>query len=117
MSFQWQTTPEEAFVELSEAYAQAIHEAVHAIAQRWAPEIEQWMKQNAIWTDRTGNARQTLWADVVEIANQAVVAAFGHGVDYGTFLELAHGGTYAIVTPALDRFIPLIWRDVAALFS
>ena len=113
----WQTTPEQAFTELADEYASAIHRGVFLLATRYAPEIEAWMKANASWTDRTGNARQTLYAEVTDIVNSAVILFFGHGVEYGVFLELAHGGTYAIVTPALDHFIPRIWADVKAMLS
>lgn len=117
MSFQWQTPPDEAFGDLTEAYVAAIHQAIFTLAQRYAPEIEAWMKANAPWTDRTGNARQTLWSDVFDLTNSAVVIVMSHGVDYDMFLELAHGGRYAILGPALDHFIPRIWRDVRRLVS
>lgn len=115
--FAWQKTPEEAFTELAEEYTRAIHRGVFLLATRYAPEIERWMKANASWTDRTDNARQTLYAEVTDIINSAVILFFGHGVDYGVFLELAHGGTYAIVTPALDHFMPRIWADVRTMMS
>lgn len=107
--------PEIAFSELAEAYATAIHAGVKTLAERYSVEIEAWLKDNAPWTDRTGNARQSLYSEVTDIANQAVIIILGHGVDYGTFLELAHGGNYAVIGPALDYFIPRIWRDVRAL--
>ncbi len=117
MSFEWDRPPEEVFGELGEAYAQAIHNGVLQIAQRYAPEIEAWMKTNASWEDRTGNARQSLIGDVEDIANQAVILIMSHGVEYGTFLELANAGKYAVVTPALDTFIPKVWNDVKILLS
>lgn len=115
MSLTWDKTPGEAFEELTTAYIAAIRRGVRAIADRRAPEIEAWMKAEAIWIDRTSNARQTLYAEVNEIAMTAVTILVSHGVDYGTYLELSHGGAYAIVTPALDRFIPIIWSDVQAM--
>jgi hypothetical protein len=74
------------------------------------------MKENAPWTDRTSNARQTLWAEVFAMSD-VVVLAFGHGMDYGTFLELANQGRFAIITPALDVFGPQIWNDAKALVT
>lgn len=114
MPFTWQRRPTEAFPALTEAYAQAIHAAIVQLAERYAVEIEAWMKDNAPWSDQTGNARQTLYAEAIDFTD-VVVILMSHGVDYGTFLELAHGGNYAIITPALDYFIPRIWRDVQAL--
>lgn len=115
MPFTWQRRPTEAFPALTEAYAQAIHRGVVQLAERYAVEIEAWMKDNAPWQDQTGNARQSLHTEVADIANQAVFILMSHGVEYGIFLELAHGGNYAILTPALDYFMPRIWRDVNAL--
>ena len=116
MGFTWQTPPSEALVELVDAYETAVHTAVKQLALRYVPEIEAWMKTNAPWTDRTGNARQTLTAEVEELVNQMVTINFGHGVEYGIHLELNYGGQYAIVGPALDYFAPKIWADVQGLF-
>jgi hypothetical protein len=113
----WQKTPEEAFTELAVEYEAAIHTAVRTLIQRYEPDIEAWMKQNARWTDRTGNARQALHTEVEEVLNQSVTLYLSHGVDYGVFLELSHGGAYAIIGPALDYFAPKIWADVQRLFS
>lgn len=116
MSLTWQRRPSDAVPEMVDAYRNALHAALLALAQSYAPEIEAWMKENARWTDRTGNARQTLWAEAFDLV-QVIVLAFGHGVDYGRFLEWAHAGRYAIVTPALDEFGPRIWADAVALVS
>jgi hypothetical protein len=115
MPLRWQSPPEIVFTNLAQAYATAIHQGIKTLAERYSVEIEAWIKSNAPWADRTGNARQTLYSEVTDIANSAVIIIISHGVEYGTFLELAHGGSYAIITPALDHFIPRIWRDVRAL--
>lgn len=117
MSVEWTKRPEDALSELTDAYARAIQRGLVALGLRYAPQIEAWMKKNAVWTDRTGNARQTLWSDVMEVGTQAVVIILSHGMDYGVFLELANAGTYAIITPALDHFAPRIWRDVQRMMS
>lgn len=114
MPFTWQRRPTEAFPALTEAYAQAIHRGVVQLAERYAVEIEAWMKSEAVWTDRTSNARQTLFSEAIDFVD-VVVILMSHGVEYGTFLELSNGGRYAIITPALDYFMPRIWRDVQAL--
>jgi hypothetical protein len=106
MSFQWTVTPTQAFVPMTQAYIARIHIGVYRLAQSYAPRIETWMK--AI----TGNARQTLWSDVFDLANRAVGVILAHGVEYGIFLELANAGRYAIIAPAIDHFGPLIWQDV-----
>jgi hypothetical protein len=100
---------------LAEAYASALHRGVYAICQRWAPEIANWMKDEAPWTDRTGNARQTLYTEVTQVVNQMVTVILSHGVHYGIYLELCNAGRYAIINPALDEFGPKVWADVEAM--
>ena len=113
----WQVPPEQALPDLAEAYASAIHKGVLAIAQRWAPQIANWMKQNAPWEDRTSHARQTLYTEVTDVTNQMVSLTLSHGVYYGIFLEVNNAGRYAIINPALDHFAPLIWADVQRMLS
>jgi hypothetical protein len=113
---EWERPPEQVFEELATAYVNAIHRGVFVIAQRWAPEIANYMKANAPWTDRTGNARQALYT-AVEVVNSMVELIMSHGVEYGIFLELKNAGHFAIVNPALDYFAPKIWQDVRELVS
>jgi len=115
--FRWERPPDVVFTELAEAYTAAVHRGVKAIVQRWAPQIENWMKENAPWTDRTGNARQTLHTEIEDVVNQAVALILAHGVHYGVFLELKNAGRYAVVTPALDEFGPAIWSDVREMLT
>jgi hypothetical protein len=116
-SFEWDITPETAFGQLTAAYAAAIRNGVRQIARRRAPEIEAWMKNNARWTDRTGNARQTLHTDVEDMALDMVQIILAHGVDYGVFLELAHGGVWGIIGDAVDTWGPVVWQDVRAMLN
>jgi len=117
--FKWEVTPEQAFGDLMEQYGDDIHAAIKQLANRYAPEIEAWMKSNAKWTDRTGNARQSLSTEVEELSSIAIgiVLGYGNDLDYGIFLELSNGGVWAIIGPALDYFAPKVWADVQALFS
>jgi hypothetical protein len=114
-SFEWDVTPEVAFEALTRAYVLAIRQGLNAIANRRAPEIEAWMKQNAIWTDRTGNARQTLNTEVRQLGATMVEIRLAHGVEYGQYLEYSNAATYAIITPALDFWAPVVWADVQAM--
>jgi hypothetical protein len=113
----WDNPPDKAWGELADAYQAAIQAGVKAIALRWAPEIENWMKGNAPWTDRTANARQKLNAAVETEAHEMVSIILSHGVDYGIYLELRNAGRYAIIGPALDEFASKVWDDVVALVS
>lgn len=117
MSFVWHEEPERAWGDLADTYAEAIEDALFQLAQRYAAEIEAWMKDNAPWTDRTGNARQALYAEAERLTGQAAEIILAHGMDYGLWLELANAGRFSVISPALDHFIPLIWRDAQALLT
>lgn len=124
----WQEPPEKVWPQGADAYVRAVRAGVHGVCQRWVPEIENWMKANRPWQDRTANAAQSLYSAVEPPSAAQVVDAIevimSHGVIYGWYLEgfkpdatpMLRGPEYAVVLPALDHFGPLIWRDIRALF-
>ncbi len=115
MSFQWSVTPEQAFGDLAEAYVLAIRAGVLDIANRRAPDITEWMQQNAPWQDITGVARASLLAEVVELAIDMTEIYLSHGAYYGVFLETKNAGKYAILAPSLDVWGVIVWADVIAM--
>lgn len=125
MGVRWTVTPTQAFAGAATRYADEIHRGVRAIADRYAPEIESWMKANGSWTDRTSNARQTLNTQVEEMALDMVRIILAHGMEYGVYLEgftpegreIEQGGRYAVIAPAIDTFGPRIWADVQAMLA
>jgi hypothetical protein len=114
--FVWQTTPEQAFVSTYEEWVRRVELAVEALCQRYAAEIEAWMKAEAIWTDRTSNLRQSLYAEVETFATE-IVLGFDYGLDYGYWLEFANQGRFAIIAPALDYFYPRFFADLQRLVA
>jgi hypothetical protein len=60
-------------------------------------------KRTAPWTDRSGDARRSIHAEVTEDAG-GITAAIGIGVDYGKYLEMAHGGKYRVIDPTVFGF-------------
>lgn len=85
-------------------------EGARKAAEKLAKDTVQWMKRNAAWQDRTGEARQQLKGDVQfregltgsEGASQLRIY-LAHGVDYGEHLELSMGGRFQIIRPGLAR--------------
>lgn len=75
--------------------------AVAAVGQMLAPKIEAWAKANGPWTDRTGQARQGLTA-ISEAAADLVTVYLFHTADHGKWLEIANGGRYRVIIPALE---------------
>lgn len=75
--------------------------SLQIIADSAVKAMETYAKDNARWTDRTGNARQRLKGGT-RWEESALIAAITHNVYYGMWLELAHGKKYAILEEALN---------------
>jgi len=98
-------------------FANDVQGVLVRIAERWAPVVEAYAKDNRNWTDRTGNARAGLHTLVEEMANQTVVLWLSHGVDYGLYLELAFAERYAIIEPTLQQHYNPIMRMLREVFG
>lgn len=110
-TFTWVVPPGLAFPQLMDRYSKAIFQTTNEIAHKNAAEMEAWAKANAPWQDRTGAARATLKATVAQ-TGQATEITLAHGVDYGVWLELTHGGKNAIIAPAIDYWGPKLMQDL-----
>lgn len=69
-------------------------------------------QDNAPWSDRTGDARNSLDTDVRK-EGEVIVWELSHGVDYGLYLEVRNNGEYAIIMPTLEMFAPQIGRGLS----
>jgi hypothetical protein len=114
-SIRWDVTPEEAWGQGSQNYVWTVEDEIEQIGRRRAPQIEQWMRQNASWTDRTGDARAGLRAELDVLTGIGIALAMRHGVSYGMALETAYGSRFAILGPALDFWGAVIWQDIQNL--
>lgn len=99
-----------------DAYEQKIVRSAEEIAKYFAPQMETHAKANAPWTDRTGNARQSLygWWDK---QGKKVIVFISHGRDYGLWLEIRNSGRYAILWPTVEEFIPQIKSMLRNVFG
>lgn len=100
-----------------EIYGQKARQAVYELAQYFAPILETYAKENASWTDRTANARQSLYATATKMAEEAVILRLSHGVNYGVFLEVRWAGKYAIIWPALQAHLDTIKQALQRIFG
>lgn len=91
--------------------------AMTAIMERSKPRAEAYMRTHATWTDRTGNARQGLHAAVRRERLKLYALILAHTVEYGVWLELAHGGRYRVVQPSLTVQGNAIMRDMSQIFA
>lgn len=86
------------------------------VAGRRADIAEKFMKQNASWTDRTGNARAGLRA-VASATLKSVQIDLFHSVPYGIWLEVRWAGRYSIIPLAVKEAGTGMMEDLAALFA
>lgn len=112
-------TPPAVLVETFRQYGERAVQAVNALAAYFADLIQSDMRASAPWMDRTGNARSGLFSVAEQAAADLVTIYLSHGhtVEYGKWLELSHGGMYAVIMPTLERWLPEIERQLQALFA
>lgn len=98
-------------------YANKVQFALVQVANYWKAVFEAYAKENASWTDRTGNARQTLHGWVNELSNDTVELYLSHGVDYGLFLETKYAGKYSIVWPTIEAHLEAVRKMLQGIFG
>ena len=91
--------------------------AILMYASTKAIEYESYMKMNRPWTDRTNQAKATLNAKVSQPDMNTVRITLAHGVDYGIWLELAHGRNWAIVAPTVNEKGPEYISGIGNIIS
>lgn len=75
--------------------------AIRMYAETGGQKLVDSAKENRKWTDRTGRARESLNSTVSAIASGYRIY-LAHGVDYGIWLELAHGKRFAIIPQTIE---------------
>jgi len=138
--FQWVVSPE-VIAKGIEDYGNKALVAIQAAATYWGQSIQNQARENAIWEDRTGNARggiffavdgfglQPLTGEVTpeaksEMTDVAVesgdantlLVTLGHTVFYGKYLETSNGETYAIVMSTIETNLPGLERMIQDIF-
>jgi hypothetical protein len=98
-------------------YAGKVMQAVTAVLEYFKPIFETYAKQNAPWTDRSANARQTLYADVQALAREVVGLFLAHGMDYGLWLEVRWSGKFSIIWPTIQAHLNQITTMLRGIFG
>lgn len=93
-----------------------VKRAAWAAAESMAPEVENYMKLNAPWTDQTTNARNGLAARAYQEGNETGIVLY-HQVSYGIFLETRWSGRYAIINPAIEAMSPKVMNRFERLLE
>src|ERR1700752_692723 len=96
VSFKWDSTELDANLL---ALPPKVKERIRSRVRRASERGEKEMKAKAPWIDRTGNAREGLFADshietIGALTRYSLV--FGHTVDYGIYLETMQNGRFQI---------------------
>ena len=124
-----------------EAYGQKALIAIQAIATRWGQSIQDEARENAVWEDRTGNARGGIFfavdgfglspitgevtpeakSEMSDVAvetgsNETLIITLGHTVFYGKFLEIKNGGRYAIIMSTIENNLGSLERQIQDVF-
>lgn len=140
--FEWIIPPERELIPNIEAYGKRVLVAVQAVANYWGQGSQDAARAKAPWEDRTGNARGGLFFAVdgfdlgtitgtvtpearSEMSDVAVeegsadvlIITLAHTVFYGKFLELDHGGRYAVIMSTIEENLPRLNRMVQELFK
>ena len=77
-----------------------------------AIKMENYAKENAPWTDRTGNARQRLEGVTRWVGRSEIEIIVQHHMSYGFWLELAHERRYAILEEAIEENVEELYRSL-----
>lgn len=95
----------------------AVNDAVMTVLEYQAPRVETYMKQNAPWTDQTGNARQGLRAEAYDLGGeQKGIILYGQ-VPYQIWLEVKHSGEYAIIVPTIQVMGPEVMKSLEGILG
>lgn len=63
--------------------------------------VQDYMRNNAPWKDRTANARQGLFAKAFQAEGTHGIICY-HTMPYGIWLEVKNNGEYAIIVPTIQ---------------
>lgn len=97
--------------------SQKLGAALLMYAATKADELKGKMQTNRPWTDRTSLAKLRLNASVSQPNENTIRITLAHGVEYGIWLELAHGKNYAIIAPTIQQEAPRVIEDLDNLMS
>ena len=138
--FEWVVSPKGIAKGLDD-YGRKALVAIQAVANYWGQLVQNEARENAVWEDRTGNARGGLFFAVdgfglesitgevtpeakSEMSDVAVesgdkdtlIITLGHTVFYGKFLETSNGGRYAIIMSTMEQNFPKLERMIQDIF-
>ena len=103
-------------LDIEAAYDRLVERFKKDICSELAAKAEQTAKDNAPWTDRTGDARRLLKGQVIADDDTMGIRLL-HRVEYGKHLETAHDGKYAILKPVIEQYRPILLERLRRVFG
>lgn len=88
-------------------------EKVALTMEAGADRIQNYAQTNAPWSDRTGEARNGLTAEVYLDGGEVVLELY-HQAEHGKWLELIQDGNFAIIMPTLEALGPEVLAEAGA---
>jgi len=92
-----------------------VRAAIDASVKYHATRAVAYARQNAPWTDQTGNARNGLFT-TVESGGDSWRIIVAHSVPYGIWLEVRWNGRYQIIRPTIQHEGPELMHTVSQMF-
>lgn len=99
------------------AFPDQLDNAVGQTVDYFTLRAESYMRENAPWTDRTGNARSTLHAEAFHEPPIRHGIVCSHGMPYGIWLEIANEGRFQIINPTIDAVGQELMNGLRLLFA
>jgi hypothetical protein len=96
--------------------AAKVNAALYATFAYWEPRVQSSARSNARWTDRTGNARQGLFAKHTSGRARQRITVY-HTMPYGVWLEVSHDGRYQIIIPTVRTMGPQVMKSASGIIG
>ena len=94
-----------------------LNRAISGFMLAQAPKVQSYARANASWTDRTGNARQGLFANYAAPGDGRHAINLYHTMPYGIWLEVRFAGRNAIIRPTIQSQAPLVMKAIEGMLS
>ena len=114
--FNWISPPTTTFARGMNTWSIAKRGQIYALLNVHQPEMLEWVRRNAPWQDRTGNARALFQVNISRTVLTTQVT-FEHGVFYGLYLETHNAGRFAIINRAVHHWFPILMNEIRRLFQ
>lgn len=116
-NLRWEGSPQDLKRSIAKFGANSVNR-MNKIGDFWGPKLAELARQNAPWTDRTGDARTGLFGFNEKVPGRMrITVSHGEKVFYGVYLELKNNGRYAIIWPTITQNVDKVMQSFKAVFK